>query len=104
MLGYDERKSPNDLVLGVGGGVIYRTVKRYGKLVGKPELTPHSLRHSFATRLLEQGVDLRTIQELLGYAQLNTTQSYTQVAGTHLQDATCPITAEATHTGGGNQP
>jgi len=100
MLDYDERKSPNDLVLGVGGGVIYRTVKRYGKLVGKPELTPHS----FATRLLEQGVDLRTIQELLGHAQLNTTQIYTQVAGTHLQDATCPITAEATHTGGGNQP
>ncbi len=84
---YCANKSPNDLVLGVGEGVIYRTVKRYGKMAGKPELKPHDLRHSFATRLLEQGVDLRAIQELLGHAQLNTTQVYTQVAGIHLQDA-----------------
>ncbi len=80
-------KSPNDLVLGVGEGVIYRIVKRCGKLVGKPELKPHDLRHSFATRLLEQGVDLRTIQELLGHSSVATTQIYTQVASTHLEEA-----------------
>ncbi len=80
-------KSPNEPVLGVGEGVIYRTVKKYGKLIGKPELKPHDLRHSFGTRLLEQEIDLRTIQELLGHASLVTTQIYTQVAGTRLEEA-----------------
>ncbi len=80
-------KSPDDLVLGVGEGVIYRTVKRYGKLVGKPALKPHDLRHSFGTRLLELGIDLRAIQELLGHANVATTQIYTQVAATHLEQA-----------------
>lgn len=80
-------KSPNDLVLGVGEGVIYRTVKRYGKMAGKPEFKPHDLRHSFATRLLESGANLRVVQELLGHSSVSTTQIYTQVAGTHLEEA-----------------
>jgi len=80
-------KSPNDLVIGVGEGVIYRTVKRYGKLAGMASLKPHDLRHSFATRLLEEGIDLITIQQLLGHSSVATTEVYTQVTGTHLEAA-----------------
>ena len=65
---------------------IWELVKKYAARVGAaPEVSPHTLRHSFATHLLAGGADLRQVQELLGHANITTTQIYTHVDASRLQ-------------------
>ncbi len=64
---------------------IWELVKRYALRIGAPEdVSPHTLRHSFATHLLAGGADLRQVQEMLGHANITTTQIYTHVDPTRL--------------------
>jgi integrase/recombinase XerC len=80
------------LFVGVRGGplngdLVRRAVRAARHRLGLPDsLTPHALRHSFATHLLAGGADLRSLQELLGHASLSSTQIYTQVDAAQLLD------------------
>jgi integrase/recombinase XerD len=64
----------------------FELVRKAGEVIGQPQVTPHTLRHSFATHLLQGGADVRVVQELLGHASVATTQLYTKVTPDHLRE------------------
>lgn len=88
----ERKKTTQALLINQRGGRL--TTRSVGRIIKKiavakglsPDVHPHTLRHAFGTHLLEEGADLRAIQEMLGHERLSTTQRYTQLSMKHVMD------------------
>ena len=88
--GYGKQSSPN-VFLHRGRPftryLAWSMIKRYAEKAGIKDVSPHTLRHSFATHLIQHGADSRSVQALLGHSDISTTQIYTHITDVHLRSA-----------------
>ena len=75
----------NSLGSPINRQTIFYFVKEYAEKVGLEDVSPHTLRHSFATHLIQNSADVRSVQQMLGHADISTTQIYTHITDTHLR-------------------
>jgi len=84
---HDKAASGRDEQIGLSPRSVQRLVEKYAKVAGiTKEVTPHTLRHSYATDLLMNGADIRSVQAMLGHSSITTTQVYTHITDQQLRD------------------